>query len=239
MTKMPTTAMVLAAGLGKRMRPLSGDAPKPLVKVAGKPLIDYALDRFAAAGIERAVVNVHYRADEIEAHLASRKKPAIVISNERGELLETGGGLKKAAPLLGGGAVLCTNTDAILIDDRGEACARLAAAFDATKMDALLLLARKEKASGLDSPGDFDLSRDGRIAFRARESAAHYYTGLMIVNLALLDSAPDGAFSMRLLWTKAAASNRLFGLEHEGFWMHVGDPEGFRAAEARLAGKRG
>jgi len=238
MTKMPSSAMVLAAGLGKRMRPLSGDAPKPLVRVAGKALIDYALDRFAAAGVERAVVNVHYRADDIEAHLAGRKRPKVVISDERGDLLETGGGLKRAVPLLREPIVFCTNTDAILLDEEGEACARLAATFDAAKMDALLLLARKDRASGLDTPGDFDLGPGGRIDFRAAEAAEHYYTGLMILDLALLDGAPDGAFSMRLLWKKAAEARRLFGLEHQGVWMHVGDPEGFRAAEARLAGGR-
>ncbi|NWG72199.1 MAG: nucleotidyltransferase family protein [Parvularculaceae bacterium] len=234
MMRGPTTAMVLAAGLGKRMRPLAGATPKPLVKVAGKALIDHALDRFAAAGVERAVVNVHYRADEIEGHLAPRRTPKIVVSDERDELLETGGGLKKAAPLLGAGPVFCTNTDAILLDEEGEACARLAAAFDAERMDALLLLARKERSSGLDGPGDFDLGHDGRIAFRSGETAARFYTGLMIISLALLAGAHEGPFSMRLLWTRAAQAKRLFGLDHRGFWMHVGDPEGFRAAEARL-----
>lgn len=237
MKTLPRSAMVLAAGLGKRMRPLSGDAPKPLVKVAGKALIDYALDRFAKAGVERAVVNVHYRADEIEAHLAARKTPKIVISDERGLLLETGGGLRKAAPLLGGGEIYCTNTDAILIDARGEACARLAETFDPDRMDALLLLSRRERSSGFDSPGDFDLSADGRIAFRSGAAAAHFFTGLQILRMRLLDGAPEGPFSTRLLWAKAAEAGRLFGLEHDGFWMHVGDPEGHRAAEARLAAR--
>ncbi|MEQ1931324.1 MAG: nucleotidyltransferase family protein [Parvularculaceae bacterium] len=227
--------MVLAAGLGKRMRLLSGDAPKPLVKVAGKALIDYALDRFADAGVERAVVNVHYRADDVAAHALRRKRPKISISDERGLLLETGGGLMKAAPLLGAGAVFCTNTDAILLDDPGgEACARLAAAFDPKTMDALLLLARKDRSSGLDSSGDFDFGDDGRIAFRAGAAADHFYTGLQIISLSLLEGAPAGPFSMRILWARAQEAKGLFGLEHRGFWMHVGDPDGFRSAEARL-----
>lgn len=232
----PKTAMVLAAGLGKRMRPLGGELPKPLVAVAGKALIDYALDRFAAAGVVRAVVNVHHQADRIEAHVAGRARPEILISDERGQLLETGGGLNKARALLGEGPVFCSNTDAILLDEGGsEACARLAEAFAAGDSDALLLLARKEAASGFEGAGDFDLFEDGRIAFRAGDTSPYVYTGLQIIDPGLLDGAPDGAFSMRLLWNKAAARGRLRGLLHLGDWMHVGDPEGFRAAEARLA----
>jgi MurNAc alpha-1-phosphate uridylyltransferase len=230
----PKTAMVLAAGLGKRMRALQVDRPKPLVAVAGKALIDHALDRFAAAGVERAVVNLHYRADQIEAHLAARTQPRILISDERGLLLETGGGLKKAAPLLGRAPVYCTNTDAILVDDEGEACARLGSAFDGARMDALLLLSDKERASGFEGPGDFDLHADGRISFRSGARAATVYTGLQIIDPKLADGAPEGPFSMRVLWDKAAAEGRLFGLIHSGLWMHVGDPEGFRAAEERL-----
>lgn len=233
----PSTAMVLAAGLGKRMRPLGGDLPKPLVAVGGKPLIDYALDRFAAAGVKRAVVNVHYQAEKLEAHLKARRRPEIAISDERGLLLETGGGLMKARTLLGAEPVFCTNTDAILIDDNGsEACARLAEVFRRGDADALLLLARKDRASGFEGAGDFDLADDASIAFRKGETAPFVYTGLQIIDLKLLDGAPDGPFSMRLLWNHAADRGRLKGLIHEGYWMHVGDPEGFRAAEARLRG---
>jgi MurNAc alpha-1-phosphate uridylyltransferase len=236
MTSAPTTAMVLAAGLGKRMRPLGGDLPKPLVAVAGKALIDHTLDRFAAAGVRRAVVNVHYQADRLEAHVKTRARPEILISDERGLLLETGGGLNKARALLGEGPVFCSNTDAILLDAAGEeACARLAAAFAGGGADALLLLARKDQASGFEGAGDFDLFADGRIAFRAGETSPYVYTGLQIIDLSLLEGAPEGAFSMRLLWTKAAARGRLRGLVHNGGWMHVGDPDGHRAAEARLA----
>jgi len=237
MIKTPKTAMVLAAGLGKRMRPLTDDRPKPLIEVAGKPLIDYALDRFAAAGVTRAVVNVHYFADMMEAHLASRAAPEILISDERALLLETGGGLKKAAPLLGDAPFFCTNTDAILLDESGEACARLAEAFDTARMDALLLLVPRARASGYDGAGDFELFEDGRIAFRAGASAPHVFTGLQILSPRLLEGAPDGPFSTRLLWDKALKAGRLFGALHHGFWMHVGDFEGLKAAEARLAGR--
>jgi MurNAc alpha-1-phosphate uridylyltransferase len=236
MTAKPKTAMVLAAGLGKRMRAVSDARPKPLVEVAGKALIDYALDRFAAAGVARVVVNVHHCAGLIEAHLQGRAAPTVLVSDERELLLDTGGGLKKAAPLLGRGPVYCTNTDAILIDAPGsEACARLAASFDGARMDALLLLAPLGRASGYEGAGDFDLHPDRRISFRAGAAAPFVYTGLQIITTALLDGAPEGPFSMKLLWDRAAAAGRLFGLPHEGFWMHVGDRDGLVAAEARLA----
>jgi MurNAc alpha-1-phosphate uridylyltransferase len=237
---LPETAMVLAAGLGKRMRPLTDHRPKPLVEVAGKPLIDYTLDRFAAAGVRRAVVNVHYFADMMEAHLAERTAPEITISDERGLLLETGGGLKKAAPLLGDAPIFCSNTDAILLDDgAGEACANLAAQWREDDMDALLLLVSPEQASGYEGKGDFDMGDDARIAFRSGESASYIYTGLQILSPRLLEGAPEGPFSTRLLWDKALAEGRLYGAVHDGFWMHVGDPEGLKLAEARLAARKG
>ncbi len=237
MTAMPETAMVLAAGLGKRMRPLTDDLPKPLVPVAGKPLIDYALDRFALAGVSRAVVNVHYFANKMEAHLRRRTRPEIVISDERDLLLETGGGLKKAAPFLGPAPFFSANTDAILIDEGGgEACAALAEAWDGDAMDALLLLVPRECASGYDGAGDFDRSVDGRIAFRSSKTAPYIFTGLQILSPRLLDGAPEGPFSTRLLWDKALAAGRLYGALHRGFWMHVGDFAGLEAAEGRLAG---
>ncbi len=230
------TAMVLAAGLGTRMRPLTDHRPKPLIEVRGRALIDWTLDRFAAAGVEKAVVNVHYFADMMEAHLARRRAPKIAISDERGLLLETGGGFAHARAALGAASVFCTNTDAILIDAPGsEACARLAAAFDPARMDALLLLAPISAASGYDGTGDFDLSADGTLAWRKGAASPFVYTGLQIISPALLDGAPDGAFSMRLLWDKAAKAGRFKGLAHDGFWMHVGDPEGLKIAEARLA----
>ncbi|MEO1014028.1 MAG: nucleotidyltransferase family protein [Pseudomonadota bacterium] len=233
----PTAAMVLAAGLGTRMRPLTDDRPKPLIPVAGKPLIDYTLDRFAAAGVTRAVVNVHYLADQVETHLKARATPLISISDERELLLETGGGLKKARPLLGDAPVYCTNTDAILLDGPGEdACKRLASSFDPADMDALLLLVPTDQASGYDGKGDFHLETDGRLAYRGDAASAPYiYTGLQIINPTLVDSEPAGPFSLRRAWDKAAEDGRFRGVVHDGHWMHVGDPAGLEAAEARLA----
>ena len=227
--------MVLAAGLGTRMRPLTDDKPKPLINVAGKPLIDYALDRFAEAGVERAIVNVHYLADMMEAHVNKRDIPEIIISDERELLLETGGGLKKAREHFGESPIFCTNTDAILIDDEGrEPCRLLSEIWDAERMDALLLLAPIKETSGYDGTGDFELAPDGRISFRSGDTAPYVFTGLQILNPSLLDGAPDGPFSTKLLWDKALAEGRIYGAIHEGFWMHVGDPAGLEAAEARL-----
>ena len=222
--------MVLAAGLGTRMRPLTDALPKPLIKVAGKPLIDWTLDRFAAAGVRRAVVNVHYRADQMEAHLRARQSPRIAISDERALLLETGGGLKKARALLGERPVYCTNTDAILVDNGAEPCAALRDAWRDGDMDALLLLAPLEAASGYDGKGDFDL--DGaRPVWRQGERARHVFTGLQIIRPALLDGTPEGPFSMRLLWDKAMAAGRMRAIVHTGPWMHVGDASGLALAE--------
>ncbi len=234
--QMPHTAMVLAAGLGTRMRPLTDDTPKPLIRVAGKALMDYALDRFADAGVKRAIVNVHYLADQVEAHVAARPAPEIIISDERGLLLETGGGLKNARAMLGDNPVFCTNTDAIMIDcDGGEACAALSESWDAAAMDALLLLVPVDRTSGYEGRGDFDHSEDGRIALRAGDAAPFVFTGLQILSPSLIDEGPDGAFSTRLLWDKAAARGRLYGVIYGGDWLHVGDPQGLQDAEARLS----
>lgn len=227
--------MVLAAGLGTRMRPLTDHRPKPLVEVRSRALIDWALDRFAAAGVTKAVVNVHYFADMMEAHLKRRHAPQIVISDERGLLLETGGGFAKARAALGEAPVFCANTDAILVDAPGaDACGQLNAAWRPERMDALLLLAPIERASGYDGSGDFDLSADGTLAWRKGAASPYVFTGLQIIKPALLDGAPEGAFSMRVLWDKAAKAGRFKGLVHDGWWMHVGDPEGLKTAEARL-----
>lgn len=232
MTRVPTTAMVLAAGLGLRMRPLTDHAPKPLIEVAGKALIDWTLDRFAGAGVLRAVVNVHYRADDMEAHLARRARPEVLISDERALLLETGGGLKKARTLLGEAPVYCTNTDAILVDGEGEEpCRALASAWREADMDALLLLVPIARASGYDGKGDFDLDK-GRPAWRTGESAPYVFTGLQIIRPSLLDGAPEGPFSTRLLWDKAMGAGRMHAIVHDGAWMHVGDPAGLALAES-------
>jgi MurNAc alpha-1-phosphate uridylyltransferase len=229
--------MVLAAGLGSRMRPLTDHLPKPLIPVAGKPLIDWTLDRFAGAGVRRAVVNVHYRADQMESHLKARARPAVFLSDERALLLETGGGLKKARPLLGEAPVFCTNTDAILVDDGAEPCRTLADAWRDADMDALLLLAPLERASGYDGAGDFDLEA-GRPRWRTGASAPYVFTGLQILRPALLDDTPEGPFSTRLLWEKAIAAGRMRAIVHSGPWMHVGDAAGLALAETFFDNRR-
>ncbi len=235
MTHMPDTAMVLAAGLGTRMRPLTDQTPKPLIEVAGKPLIDYALDRFAAAGVAKAVVNVHHLAEQIEAHLATRSEPQIIFSDERDLLLETGGGLKKARTHFGNRPIFCTNTDAIILDATGpEACGLLADAWDETRMDALLLLIPSELTSGYVGKGDFEQDEEGRLAFRQGDHAPFVFTGLQLISPALIDEGPEGPFSTKILWERAAGRGRLFGARMDGFWMHVGDADGLAAAEARL-----
>ena len=229
----PTEAMVLAAGLGTRMRPLTDDRPKPLITVAGKALIDYTLDRFATAGISSAIVNVHYFPDQIEDHVSARTKPLITTSDERNERLETGGGLKKARPLFKGDAIYCTNTDAIIVDQGDDdACAALGTFWQPEEMDACLLLCPLQHASGYDGAGDFDLDENNRLNFRQNEQAEYVFTGLQIISTALIDEGPDGAFSTKLLWEKALARGRLFGIVHRGDWLHVGDPEGLALAEA-------
>lgn len=235
-TWMPDTAMVLAAGMGTRMRPLTDDCPKPMISVADKPLIDYTLDIFADAGVSRTIVNVHYLADQIESHLSARKHPEIIISDERGELLETGGGLKKALPHLGDRPFFCANTDAILSDSEISPCAQLAERWDAARMDALLLLCPIDATSGYSGRGDFDHDdKTGRIAFRGdRESAPLVFTGLQIISPDLVREGPGGPFSTKLLWDRAARRGRLHGEIFSGFWMHVGDADGLAAAQRRL-----
>ncbi|MBL0948839.1 N-acetylmuramate alpha-1-phosphate uridylyltransferase MurU [Brevundimonas sp.] len=231
----PTTAMVLAAGLGTRMRPLTDDRPKALVEVGGRALIDHVLDRLADAGVTRAVVNVHWFADRLEAHLAARGRgPGITISDERAELLETGGGLKKAMPLLGDEPVFVANIDSVWTD-RGDALAELAALWDPERMDAALLLARREGAIGFEGGGDFFLAQDGRLTFRGEAAEAPYaYMGVHICRPNYVTDGPDGPFSLSGLWRRSAAEGRLFGCVLDGDWMHVGDPGARDEAEARL-----
>lgn len=232
----PTTAMVLAAGLGMRMRPLTDDRPKALVEVGGRALIDHVLDRLADAGVTRAVVNVHWFADRLEAHLAARGRgPEITISDERAELLETGGGLKKAMPLLGDDPVFVANIDSVWTD-RGDALAGLAALWDPERMDAALLLAQREGAIGFEGGGDFFLARDGQLTFRGEAAEAPFaYMGVHICRPGYVAEGPDGPFSLSGLWRRSAAEGRLFGCVLDGDWMHVGDPGARDEAEARLA----
>jgi N-acetyl-alpha-D-muramate 1-phosphate uridylyltransferase len=231
----PRRAMVLAAGRGVRMRPLTDRLPKPLVTVAGKALIDYVLDRLAEAGVETAVVNVHHLADQIERHLAAWPVPRITISNERGQLLDTGGGVLKALPLLGGAPFFHLNADTIWIDGVKPNLVSLAEMFDPVRMDALLLLAATSTSVGYSGRGDFTMAPDGRLIRRPeREVAPFVYAGVAILNTALFSTAPPGAFSLNLLFDRAIEAGRLYGLRLEGVWMHVGTPEAIAAAEAAI-----
>ena len=237
MTAAPTTAMVLAAGLGTRMRPLTDDRPKALVEVGGKALVDHVLDRLADVGVTRAVVNVHWFADRLEAHLAARGRgPQIVVSDERAELLETGGGLRKARPLLGDDPVFVANIDSVWTD-RGDALNQLARLWNPSIMDAALLLARREGSIGFEGDGDVFLSDDGRLIFRGDAASAPYaYMGVHICRPDYVAAGPEGPFSLSGLWRKSATAGRLYGCVLDGDWMHVGDPVARDAAEARLAG---
>lgn len=227
--------MVLAAGLGTRMRPLTDKIPKPLVPVAGKPLIDHVLDRLAEAGVARAVVNVHYMAEQIEQHLAYRTRPQIVISDERGLLLGTGGGVARALPELGHAPFFHINSDSIWVDGVQPNLARLAETFDPDTMDALLLLASTTGSIGYTGRGDFAMATDGRLRKRDEQEVAPFvYAGAAILSPALFTGAPTGEFSLTALFDRAAAAGRLHGLRLEGLWMHVGTPEAVAAAEAAI-----
>lgn len=227
--------MVLAAGLGTRMRPHNGQVPKPLVPVGGKALIDHVMDRLAATGVERVVVNVHHMADQIEAHLAKRRVPQIVISDERSALLGTGGGVVKALGELGSEPFFHVNSDTIWIDGVQPNLERLAAAFDPEQMDALLLLAPTTTSIGYTGRGDFTMTPDGRLESRAeREVVPFVYAGAAILSPALFADAPEGVFPLTRLFNRAMENGRLFGLRLEGVWMHVGTPEAVAAAEEAI-----
>jgi N-acetyl-alpha-D-muramate 1-phosphate uridylyltransferase len=231
----PRRAMVLAAGMGVRMRPLTDKIPKPLVAVAGRPLIDHVLDRLAEAGVDRAVVNVHHLADQIERHLAGRQTPRIVISDERSELLDTGGGVVKALPVLSAAPFFHLNADTIWIDGVRPNLLRLAGMFEPNRMDALLLLAATSTSVGYAGPGDFAMAPDGRLTRRPeREVAPFVYAGAAILSPTLFSTAPPGAFSLNLLFDRAIKAGRLYGLRLEGVWMHVGTPEAIAAAETAI-----
>jgi MurNAc alpha-1-phosphate uridylyltransferase len=214
------------------MRPLTAEIPKPLVRLKGRPLIDHVLDRLAEAGIARAVVNVHYLADALEAHLRQRKKPQIVISDERRRLLDTGGGVKQALPLLGPQPFLIHNSDSVWIEGVGSNLERLFAAWDGGAMDSLMLLASAATSLGYEGPGDFAMGTDGRLIRRGeRQMAPFVFTGVSIAHPRLFEGAPNGPFSLNRLWDGAIDKGRLFGVRLEGLWMHVGTPEGLIEAE--------
>jgi MurNAc alpha-1-phosphate uridylyltransferase len=234
---LPETAMVMAAGLGKRMRPLTATRPKPLIEVAGRTLLDRALDGVAAAGIGHAVVNAHYFADQIEAAVKARTAPAAIdVSDERGQLLETGGGIAKALPLIRGAAFYTINADNMWIDGPVDTLRLLAARWDPAAMDALLLLVPLARAHGYEGRGDFHMDGLGRLTPRAGMRMAPFvYSGVQIIARHLFDGEPVEPFTMWRAWAKAMATGRMHGLSHPGLWFHVGTPASIGETEALLA----
>ena len=232
--KIPESAMVLAAGLGLRMRPITEHMPKPLVRVAERTLLDRALDHLEAAGVPRAIVNAHYFADQIVAHLKTRTRPQTQISIEE-TLLETGGGVAKALPLLGE-SFYVVNSDIMWLDGKVPALIRLARAWDPERMDALLLMQRTASAVGYEGIGDYVLDPNGiPRRRREREVAPFLFAGVQILHRRLFDGAPQGKFSLNLLYDKAEKAKRLHAIVHDGEWYHVGTPEALGAAERLLA----
>jgi MurNAc alpha-1-phosphate uridylyltransferase len=236
--QVPRTAMVMAAGLGKRMRPLTATRPKPLIEVAGKPLIDHVLDHLVASGVERAIVNVHYLADALEAHLRRyHDRLEVIVSDERAQLLETGGGLVKARNLLGDDPVLVVNSDNLWVDGPVDTVRLLASRFEPASMDALLLMVPLARAHNFRGQGDFHLSADGRITKRRRPGtvAPFAYTGVQIIDPAIICDEPPGPFSTNLFWDRAITAGRAYGQVHQGLWFDVGTPAAIGATEAVLA----
>ena len=238
MTLVSDTAMLMAAGLGKRMRPLTATTPKPLVRVGGQPLIDRALDRLQDAGIERALVNVHYLADSIEAHIGGRTSPKISFSDEREQLLETGGGMVKArdAGQLPDPFFAC-NADSIWLDGPRNAFVDLSQRWDPEVMDALLLVVPHARAFNFDGSGDFYKDGNGQLTRKlAGRIAPFIYTGIQIVSHRLMRDAPEGKFSTNILWDRAIGEGRLYGLAFTGLWYEVGTPHHIRPTEEALRG---
>ncbi len=230
------TAMILAAGLGKRMRPLTASQPKPMVRVAGKPLIDHALDRVAEAGVARAVVNVHYLADALEAHVFARQTPKVSVSDERALLLETGGGMVKALPQLPD-PFFALNADNVWLDGPKSAFHDLSRRWNADEMDALLLVVPHARAMNFSGPGDFHMDPMGRLSRRRDGRIAPFiYTGIQLVSHRLLRDAPEGPFSTNILWNRAMEEGRLYGISFTGLWFEVGTPQMIRPTEEALAG---
>lgn len=228
--------MVLAAGLGTRMRPITDKLPKPMVVVGGRPLIDHALDRLARAGVEKAVVNVHHLADKLESYLAKRRRPQLVISDERKQLLETGGGVVKALAELGNDPFFLLNSDSFWLEGPKANLETLATVWNAAKMDALLMLAPTVAAIGYDGRGDFTMDGDGRLTPRPEGGVVPFvYTGVAIVNpAAMFADAPKGPFSLNVLIDRVSEAGRLFGVRMDGTWFHVGTPTAIDAAERAL-----
>jgi N-acetyl-alpha-D-muramate 1-phosphate uridylyltransferase len=228
--------MVFAAGLGMRMRPVTDALPKPLIKVGGRALIDHCLDRLAENGVERAIVNVHWLADQIEAHLAPRRSPKIIISDERSKLLDQGGGVKRALPMIGDEPFLICNTDAFWIEGPRSNVARLAQVFDPESMDILLLVAASAGAVGVDWPGDFTMTHDGRLKPREpRHVAPFVYSGVGIIKPDLFDMQTEEVFRLAPFFHESSANGRLYGVRLDGLWVHVGQPETIAEAERAIS----
>ncbi|WP_372781782.1 nucleotidyltransferase family protein [Phenylobacterium sp.] len=238
MSTRPKTAMVMAAGLGTRMRPLTDHQAKVLIEVRGKALIDYAIDPLIAAGVERIVVNVHAFAEEVEAHLRRRKDAEFLISDERAELLETGGGIKHAQALLGEAPVFVCNSDYIWIKPGLPALEELARAWDPARMDVLVVVIPKARTLGFGTPGDFFQDGAGRLTHRGDHAEAPLHTfGIEILDPTAVYAEARRKFSLRDIWFAAADKGRLFGLQLDGLWMQVGDPAARDAAEAQLGSR--
>lgn len=232
----PTTAMILAAGLGKRMQPLTETVPKPMVRLAGRALIDHVLDRLVDAGITKAVVNVHYLADQLEAHVSQRRMPLIAISDERDVLLETGGGVVRALPLIGDAPFIIHNSDSVWIEPATSNIVRMLEKWDAGRMDSLLLLAPTATSLGYDGRGDFDLQFDGRLRRRPMSGTAPYvFAGVSIIRPAMFRGEAERPFSLNRVWDRAIDAGRLYGLVLDGQWMHVGTPAALIDAERAIA----
>ena len=236
-TQFSDTAMVLAAGLGTRMRHLTQDRPKALIEVCETPLIDGVLDRLAAAGVSKAVVNVHHHAAPLREHLEARQQPQISISDETDQLLDTGGGVARALDQLGEKPFVVVNGDVLWLDGREGTLTRLAERWIDDDMDALLLMCFTVNAIGYEGMGDFMMSDDGRLVRREEQCVSPFvFTGIQVLHPRLFENAPNGVFSLNRLYDQAEANGKLFGLIHEGAWMHVGTPEGVTAAEDVLNG---
>jgi len=235
--KIPETAVVMAAGLGKRMRPLTATRPKPLVEVAGKALIDHVFDRLAEAGVRRVIVNIHYLADALEAHLASRKRGMeVIFSDERTKLLETGGGLMKAKPLLGDDPFFCINSDTYWVDGPKPALELLAQRWDAAAMDALILMVPQARAHCHIGRGDFYLDGNGLVAAKKPLRIAPFVcSGVQILDPKVLVDPPSDVFSTYFFWMRAIEAQRCYGFVHQGLWFDVGTPQSIKATEAILA----
>jgi N-acetyl-alpha-D-muramate 1-phosphate uridylyltransferase len=228
-------AMILAAGLGVRMRPLTDGRPKPLVELAGKPLIAHALDRLRSANVERVVVNVHYLPEQIERWADTQTAPHIVLSDERDRLLETGGGVVKALPLLGDEPFFVLNGDSLWMEGASPALERMRQAWHETGMDGLLLVCPTGRTVGYSGSGDFHLDSERRLVRRVPgEMAPLVFAGCYLASPRLFADAPQGPFSMNVLWDRALAEGRLYGISHDGLWLHVGTPDALALAERAL-----